>query len=135
MNGITKATLWGLGLAAPFVVLATLDYALPASPRLPAAETYFVGDAIYRILGAPLRLLVHPLFQFTTGREFYVYSDHLWILPLYDILYLVQWIIWAQFVRLIAVGIGYRRQSGTSNKASHAPSEPAPDAASSAHGG
>ena len=89
----TKASLIALFCAVPFIVVATTFWHLENQKGF-MGYGYWVGDKIFH-LGAPLTLLM----------DFYVHhtgplkpSDDCWATPAMCILFIIQWIIWAQLI-------------------------------------
>ena len=60
-------------------------------------DFYEMGDAIYFYFGAPL---THIIFAFRGSGQLKD-SDHWWALPLINLLFIAQWVIWAQALTLV----------------------------------
>ncbi|HTS16709.1 MAG TPA: hypothetical protein VMP11_03980 [Verrucomicrobiae bacterium] len=83
-----RMTLIAILVALPFVVMGSLSWGGPG-------EADFFSDAIYS-LGLPLTQIVLGL-PARLGRSL-TRKDDLWALPLANLLFLVQWILWSQIV-------------------------------------
>jgi hypothetical protein len=97
-----RAAIIAIVLALPFVTLASDAWIRAATDRsFPAYEADHFGDMIY-FLGSPLTLIVLGLPYFAG-----VYLNHardwLWI-PLTDLLFVLQWVIWSQLLCVFAGG-------------------------------
>ena len=90
-----------VALALPFMAWASYLWISAASATIPRMqyETYKLGDLVYK-LGSPLTLIVLN-FRAYTGRGL-ENSDNWWAIPLIDVLFVLQWVIWGQ---LFAFGI------------------------------
>jgi hypothetical protein len=78
------------------LLLAFADYCWITAESSPsAAESYFLGDAIFK-LGWPLTQVIFT-FPDWAGRDL-IPADHVWAVPLVDILFITQWLVWAQLI-------------------------------------
>jgi hypothetical protein len=83
----------------PFVSLASYAWIKAATDgSFPRYEADHFGDLIYT-LGSPLTLIVlgPPLFAGRFLRD----SDNWWAIPLIDVLFVLQWVIWSQLISLV----------------------------------
>lgn len=81
-------------LALPFIASASYVWLTAAKSYVYIQDSYSVGDGIYA-LGAPLTLVV--LGYGYLGPSFRA-GDHWWAIPLANVLFVVQWIIWGQLI-------------------------------------
>lgn len=93
MNVRTKASLIAAGCALPFVLLAALMW-VTESQKSYMGFGYQVGDSIFS-LGAPLTLLQKV---YVSHCGYLRASDHWWAIPAMGLLFIAQWIIWAQIL-------------------------------------
>jgi hypothetical protein len=91
-----RAAIIAVVLALPFVALASDAWIRAATDRsFPAYEADHFGDMIY-FLGSPLTLIVLGLPYFA---GVYLKHAHDWIwIPLIDLLFVLQWVIWSQLL-------------------------------------
>ncbi len=81
----------GLLISLPFVIVASYSWLI--CPIFTVShEAYWFGDQIYK-LGFPLTGII-LYFPEYSGR-FLTNADNWWALPLIDILFILQWIIWS----------------------------------------
>jgi hypothetical protein len=94
---LNKRAAWIAVVAAiPFVALASHAWIKGATDNsFPHYEAYHFGDLIY-MLGFPLTQVVLG-FPHYAGRLLQD-SDNWWAIPLIDILFVLQWIIWSQLI-------------------------------------
>lgn len=81
--------------ALPIMFIATWFWINAQHPSVYSDSLYNIGDIIFQ-LGFPLTTLFYVLFfcffgHFTKESEF-------WSLPVINILFLIQWIIWMQLI-------------------------------------
>ena len=82
--------------ALPFVALASYTWIRAATDKtFPTYEAYHCGEMIY-MLGSPLTQIVLGV-PYYAGR-YLKDSDNWWAIPMTDILFILQWIIWSQFI-------------------------------------
>ena len=82
--------------AIPFVALASYSWIRATTDQsFPAYEADHFGDMIY-LLGSPLTLIVLGL-PYYAG-TFLKGSDNWWAIPLTDLLFVLQWVIWSQLI-------------------------------------
>src|SRR4030095_16488744 len=86
--------------AGPLIALASYSWVKAATDKsFPAYEADHFGDLIYT-LGSPLTLLVLGL-PYYSGTYLDHGHDWFWI-PLVDLLFVLQWIIWSQLINRLA---------------------------------
>ena len=91
-----RAAFVAITLSIPFVALPSYCWIKAATDKsFPAYEADHFGDLIYT-LGSPLTLLVMGL-PYYAGKYLNHSRDWLWI-PLVDLLFALQWIIWSQMI-------------------------------------
>lgn len=94
------ATRFAVLLSFPIVVFALLTSLVATFTTNYAAkiEGYEIGDGLYLRFGYPLTGIIHIF----TGSSGLRDADSWWALPLLTILFIFQWVIWAQLIVLIA---------------------------------
>ncbi len=93
------ATRCAVLLSAPVILLASFIelVATLSTDKVAKIESYEIGDSLYLSLGYPLTWIVN-IFSNGGGLKD---RDNWWAIPLFNILFLFQWIIWAQLIVLI----------------------------------
>ena len=93
------ATLFAILLSLPIILFALLNSLAASFTSNQAAklEGYDIGDGLYLVLGYPLTGIIYIF----TGSGGLRDADGWWALPLLTILFLFQWVIWAQLIVLI----------------------------------
>lgn len=93
--GYTRSIL----LSLPIVLFALLNslVATFTSNRAVKMEGFDIADGLYLLFGYPLTGVIHIF----TGSNGLRDTDSWWALPLLTILFLFQWVIWAQLIVLI----------------------------------
>jgi len=99
MKLVKQAIRFGLMASLPFIVMASLLEILGTFSHhaMTKDDAYSYGDAIYIYLGYPLPRMVLMLIAPHGLRD----VDNWWAVPLLDVLFVVQWIIWAYVIVLI----------------------------------
>ncbi len=94
-----QAIRFGLVASTPFIVLASLLEILGtfSHDAMIKDDAYSYGDAIYLYLGYPLPRIILMLVAPHGLRDI----DNWWAVPLLDVLFVVQWIIWAYVIVII----------------------------------
>jgi hypothetical protein len=89
-----RAAATACAAALPFAALASYSWIRAATDKaFPTCEAYHFGEMIY-LLGAPLTLIVLGI-PCCAGR-YLDDGDNWWAIPMSDILFVLQWIIWSQ---------------------------------------
>ena len=79
----------------PFMFMASWFWISAQKPSVYSDVLYNMGDVIFQ-LGFPLTTLFYVLFLGFIGN--FTKKSEFWSLPIINILFLIQWIIWSQLV-------------------------------------
>lgn len=100
-----KAILIATIAALPILALASFFWISAREPSVYSDTIYAFGDGLFQ-LGFPLTTtLFSALLKISGGR--FTRDSELWVLPLMNLGFLIQWIIWSQLIVFI-----YRRFKG-----------------------
>jgi hypothetical protein len=93
------ATRAAILLSAPVILFASFIEltATFSSDMMMKVESYEIGDGLYMVFGWPLTRIV----DIFAGPGRLQDSDNWWAIPMFNVLLLFQWIIWAQLIVLI----------------------------------
>jgi hypothetical protein len=95
-----QAIRFGLVASLPFIVLASLLEIVGSFSHdaMTKDDAYSYGDGIYLYLGYPLPRIVLTFLAPRGLRDI----DNWWAVPLLNVLFVIQWIIWAYLIVLLA---------------------------------
>jgi len=94
------ATRSAIVVSAPIILFASsIELVAMLSDKAVKIDGYEIGDGLYLFVGYPLTWIIN-IFANPNGLQD---GDNWWAVPLLDVLFLFQWIIWAQ---LIALALG-----------------------------
>jgi len=98
--GLNKwATRFAIMFSVPIMLLASFIamVAMLSSSNEMKSDCYDLSDGLYLFFGYPLTRIIN-IFAHPGGLND---KDNWWALPLLNLLFLLQWIIWAQMIALI----------------------------------
>lgn len=93
------ATRFAILLSTPILLFALLTslFATFTSNNIARVEGHELGDGLYLLFGYPLTGIIYIFTNSSGLRD----VDGWWALPLLTILFIFQWVIWAQLIVLI----------------------------------